>query len=624
MTAAVTAQQRHTRAHRCPICDGADGDPRGKGKRCSGFTSADGEYVHCSREELAGGIEANGAGLYAHRMRGECRCGQTHGPASNVRALDTIEAVYPYTDERGTLLFEVVRKSGKRFLQRRPDGASGWDWSTRGVRRVLYRLLDLVEDDADRTVYLVEGERDVETLRSRGFLATCNPGGAGKWSMVAEHAREVLRGRDVVVIADRDEVGRKHALEVANSLRSVTRSVVVRECPAPHKDSTDLFCAGGSVTDLVPLASDSPAPSYVRLAERVRARIGQPPPLRLPTGVATFDNASRGGLVCPRVVVVGGAPGAGKTSIVIDWGHRWAAAGIPVVALAVDEGVEGYESRLGLRLNLDQDALDRNDSDALGKLARHLESLPFEVVDEEQNFTIETAAELLSRMPSQSGARVLLIDSAQTAPASGTDEATSPRERVDRVMRACKLASKKHGLLVVVTSELARGFYRSRNTAEAIDPLAAFKESGGIEYGAATALVLRTVKGDGGLVDVLVPKHRGYRRDPFRLRLNRDMTFTEVPIEDDEDDDAKPRRGSHTNISETVNVVRRILLTRPGVAGKGAMRGLVRAEGHVVRHEQIDAAIDELRRRGELEERSEKGKPRWFYRHVVEADEGDD
>ena len=65
MSAAISPQQRHTRAHRCPICDGADGDPRGQGKRCSGFTSAEGEYVHCSRSELAGAIEANAAAATA-------------------------------------------------------------------------------------------------------------------------------------------------------------------------------------------------------------------------------------------------------------------------------------------------------------------------------------------------------------------------------------------------------------------------------------------------------------------------------------------------------------------------------------------------------------------------------
>src|SRR5262245_22451838 len=36
------------------------------------------------------------------------------------------DARYDYRDERGGLLFQVVRGPGKRFRQRRPDGMDGW------------------------------------------------------------------------------------------------------------------------------------------------------------------------------------------------------------------------------------------------------------------------------------------------------------------------------------------------------------------------------------------------------------------------------------------------------------------------------------------------------------------
>jgi RecA-family ATPase len=323
--ATVSREQRHTRAHRCPICAGGDGDPRGRGKRCSGFASSNGEYVHCSREELAGGIAANGAGLFAHRMHGSCHCGQTHGPESSAHALDTIEATYPYTDERGSLLFEVVRKSGKKFLQRRPDGAGGWDWSTKNVRRVLYRLVDLVEDDANRTVHIVEGEKDVETLVARGFLATCNPGGAGKWRFVADSARQVLADRDVVVIADRDDVGRQHALEVADSLRGVARSLVTLECPAPSKDVSDLLIAGGSLSQLLPFsadaesadADDGPAfPWIERVAPCVVDWFTEPPPRRawLLRDARVKD---AGVLPLGKVGLITGEGGVSKTMVMI-------------------------------------------------------------------------------------------------------------------------------------------------------------------------------------------------------------------------------------------------------------------------------------------------------------------
>jgi putative DNA primase/helicase len=191
-------------------------------------------------------------------MRGSCRCGTSHGALLVPSPGNQIEATYDYVDESGTLLFQVVRKAGKQFRQRRPDGAGGWDWKLGNTRRVPYRLPLIQNDTSGRPVYVVEGEKDVGTLEVRGHLATCNPGGAGKWSAVAETARTMLDGRDVVVIADRDEVGRKHAAAIAASLAGFALTLVVLQAPEPHKDVSDLLMAGGALTDLVPVEEPEP------------------------------------------------------------------------------------------------------------------------------------------------------------------------------------------------------------------------------------------------------------------------------------------------------------------------------------------------------------------------------
>jgi putative DNA primase/helicase len=256
---AVSREQRHTRTHRCPICDGADQDPRGKNRRCAGYTNEEAGYSHCSREDVSGGIvgkEVQGVTLFAHKLHGACNCGVEHGPARE-EPRSTIEATYPYLDESGVLLFEVVRKPPKRFLQRKPNGIGGWDWKLGDTRRVLYRLPKLLAADVTRTVYIVEGEKDVASLETIGLLATCNPGGAGKWSAVAEQARTVLADRTIVIVADKDAVGRKHALEIRGSLAGST----IFEAPDPHKDVSDLLGAGGKITDLVPFVVPELAPT---------------------------------------------------------------------------------------------------------------------------------------------------------------------------------------------------------------------------------------------------------------------------------------------------------------------------------------------------------------------------
>ena len=118
-------------------------------------------------------------------------------------------ATYAYHDENGELLFEVVRYQPKGFAQRRPDGTGGWIWNLDQVRRVLYRLPEILAADPNEPVFIVEGEKDVDALRALGLAATTNPGGAGKWR--SEYG-ESLRGRQVVALPDNDAVGTSKVL----------------------------------------------------------------------------------------------------------------------------------------------------------------------------------------------------------------------------------------------------------------------------------------------------------------------------------------------------------------------------------------------------------------------------
>jgi len=126
----------------------------------------------------------------------------------------TIIATYDYTDESGAPLFQVVRLAPKGFRQRRPNGKGGWTWSLGDTRRVLYRLPEVRDAVASgRLVFIVEGEKDTDNLRTLGFTATCNVGGANKWR--AEYT-ESLRGADAVIIGDNDDSGRAHVAHIAS------------------------------------------------------------------------------------------------------------------------------------------------------------------------------------------------------------------------------------------------------------------------------------------------------------------------------------------------------------------------------------------------------------------------
>jgi putative DNA primase/helicase len=105
------------------------------------------------------------------------------------------EATYVYEDERGSELYRVIRYPGKRFRQER--------------RTVPYRLLAVIGAVKEgRTVYICEGEKDVHALEAAGRIATCNAGGAGSWKPEYE---KYFRGAQVIVVADNDEPGIRHA-----------------------------------------------------------------------------------------------------------------------------------------------------------------------------------------------------------------------------------------------------------------------------------------------------------------------------------------------------------------------------------------------------------------------------
>lgn len=78
--------------------------------------------------------------------------------------------------------------------------------------------------------------------------AACNPGGAGKWR--PEYS-EFLRGADVIIVADRDEPGVRHADAVQASLSGVEASLRVVQA-REGKDAADHLAAGCGPEDFEP------------------------------------------------------------------------------------------------------------------------------------------------------------------------------------------------------------------------------------------------------------------------------------------------------------------------------------------------------------------------------------
>jgi DNA primase len=158
------------------------------------------------------------------------------------------EATYQYLDAAGRLAFEKLRYPGKRFSQRRPDGKGGWIYKLEGVtRKPLYNLPSLL---VANEIVVAEGEKDADnaaramkscTGAAGAFIAgTTNFDGAGKWK---DSESVYFAGKRVVIFEDNDEVGKKHAQQVASSIYPFALGVKVIQFPElpPHGDVSDFL-----------------------------------------------------------------------------------------------------------------------------------------------------------------------------------------------------------------------------------------------------------------------------------------------------------------------------------------------------------------------------------------------
>lgn len=130
-----------------------------------------------------------------------------------------IVARYNYTDIDGNLLNQKTRFSDKSFSWSHKENGK-WTRGHKG-NPVLYNLPAL---KSSGTVYVVEGEKDVETMKRNGFISVCGAHGAGSGKWLPQYT-EALKSRNVIVIPDNDTQGKNFAVETCNALAGHAASV---------------------------------------------------------------------------------------------------------------------------------------------------------------------------------------------------------------------------------------------------------------------------------------------------------------------------------------------------------------------------------------------------------------
>ena len=185
-------------------------------------------------------------------------------PSKQVKEKLELVKTYDYNDENGKLLFQKLRYvdgyGKKTFRQRKPDGRGGWEYSLGDTPKILYNLASVIKGVQEGyPIWVVEGEKDADTLIKLGIIATTMPGGAGKWLNIHTQA---LAGADVEIIADNDKPGIEHAQKVLQEL-SKAGCTVNTWVSSKAKDVTEHLGMGGTLDDFVPLTDAVVPPEEV-------------------------------------------------------------------------------------------------------------------------------------------------------------------------------------------------------------------------------------------------------------------------------------------------------------------------------------------------------------------------
>ncbi|UCF40606.1 MAG: DNA repair protein RadA [Gemmatimonadota bacterium] len=212
---------------------------------------------------------------------------------------------------------------------------------------------------------------------------------------------------------------------------------------------------------------DAAGPAPVRLSDVAAERTG-----RWSTGLAEFDFVLGGGIVPGSVLLVGGEPGIGKSTLLLQCASRLEALGIPTLYVSGEESVDQVRLRA-----------DRLEEDA-GSVR---------VLPEVRLEAISTHAEVV-------GARVVIVDSIQTTYTEELEGAPGNvgqvRECAARLMRF----AKESGAAVVLVGHVTRGgvIAGPKTLEHAVDTVLYFEGESSGDF-----RVLRAVKNRFGSVDEL-------------------------------------------------------------------------------------------------------------------------
>ena len=159
-----------------------------------------------------------------------------------------IEAVYNYVSCNGVYAFTKIRLEGKKLLYGiLENGRFTYGLPRNTPRKSLKAIYGNVKAlnkaiAEGKPIFIPEGEKDIDTLTKQGYTAFTY-GSTNDWQ--ADFA-ELVKGADVIILADNDSPGKAVADTILRDIQPVVKSakIIVPMPDIPKADISDYFNAG--------------------------------------------------------------------------------------------------------------------------------------------------------------------------------------------------------------------------------------------------------------------------------------------------------------------------------------------------------------------------------------------
>lgn len=448
-----------------------------------------------------------------------------------------IERVIPYLNSRG-ISAETARRFNLGYLQLYiggtyqpamiiPTGPASYTarnlnpqakqrFTAKGKRRP-FNLDILNNTTADDIIYLLEGEIDALSVEELGYKAI---GLGNAFNALYEKLREKKPPATIMIAEDNDEAGRDKAHRISKELTDIGIKHYVISLSGDHKDANELLQHDREeLARLLSLGADLGRQAAAKEHEQTSAGAnldeflnaveqGDYVPIST-TGYPELDQAIGGGLYW-GLYVLGAISSLGKTTYLLQLMDQVAEQGQDALIFSLEMSRheliaksisrETYRQTQAQQLDRSnakttrgvmdkrkQDYFDDTDRRILAEAIDNYRGYANRIyIHEGQgNISVKDIRKAISDHINITGKHpVVLIDYLQLI--TPDNDRWSERQNMDHAISNLRIAARDYRVPIIAVSSVSRGAYGNREAS-----ISAFKESGGIEYGADTAMILQ-------------------------------------------------------------------------------------------------------------------------------------